>query len=238
MAAKELGDLYMFPVDERPVKSGITFTTSWVEVDFSADVPAGSRALMLAVDCRHSDGRLIVSFTENNNIATPVEAYPGGILDQHAVYAGSGRAIHHLTVMTKSAGKFYIAEYDATTWDPSDSVNKITVLGYYATAPAVTALTSGSDFNTSAFTYGVVGDILAFNGEIVTNAAVSSGDTIGTLPAGSRPDAPCIIDLMTKEGGVIKKVPVSVDTNGLMVLLANVGQTIHLTAWNILRRVG
>ena len=237
MGAVQLGELFLFPVDERPSKSSFTTTPSWVEVDFSADVPAEATGLMLACDFKASDGRYIVSLSEDNTSKTPAQCYRGGLLEQQATYAGANRAISHVTIAAPG-GKFYIAEYDSAAWDTVDGTGCITLLGYYMAEPDTTALTSGSDFDTSAFTYGKFGEKLVFNGEIITNAAVSSGDTIGTLPAGSRPDVPCIIDLMAKEGSVIKKVPVSVDTNGLMVLMANVGQTIHLTAWNILRKLG
>jgi len=238
MAAKPLGQLHMFPTGERPIKTGLTFTSSWAEIDFTADLPAGTKAVLIAVDARNNDGKHIVCFSNSSTRTTPAASYHGGMLSQSATIGGYGREIQHVTVMVKSSGKFYVAVYDSSAWETYGATNIIEVLGYYADPEPATALTSGSDWDTSGFTYGVSGQLLAFNGEIITNAAVSAGDTIGTLPAGSRPDVPSIIDLMTKEGGVIKKVPVSVDTNGLMVLMANVGQTIHLTAWNILRKLG
>ena len=132
MAAIQLGELFMIPIGDRDtvMKESLTTTNSWGLVDFSDELPAGTTAVMIAVDFCNTDGRHIVSFSEDNTTKTPQQAYHSGVIDEHAVLAGNNRLNTHMTVIAPG-GKFYIAEYDPYTWDTKDGSGNITVLGYY-----------------------------------------------------------------------------------------------------------
>ena len=200
MAATQLGELFMFPVDERPSESGVTLTTSWQEIDFSDDVPAGATAIMLAVELKNNDGRHIVSVAEDNTSQTPGAAFHSGFMEQAATYGGYNRSIRHLTVLAPG-GKFYMAEYDTSAWETVDATGQIRVLGYYMPVAQPQPLLPGgitvtwtklNEYNSSYWEsdlyYGKDGDVVYLQGKMRAKDINTrpAGDVMGLLPSGYR----------------------------------------------------
>ena len=205
MNAIQLGELFMVPIGDRGdmTKGSLTTTTAWGLVDFSDDVPAGVTALMIAVHFSNNDGRVRVSFAENDDETVTAQGVSNsGILHQYTPISSSGRDIDHVTVLAPG-GKFYMAEYDGSTWEPQNSSGTITVLGYYMpVAQPQPLLPGGINVTWTKLTtnnannwdcniyYGKDGDTVYLSGQAqCANVNGAGGDSypIATLPSGFRP---------------------------------------------------
>ena len=236
MAAIQLGEVFMFPVDERPISSALTFVTAWRQVDFSSDVPSDTAALLITVDAKNDDGKHILAFSEDNTTCTPAECYQGGMLEQQYVTAGNNRSIRHLTTFAPG-GKFYVGEYGGT-WDTVDAAVYITVLGYYLAGTTPVALTSGSDWDTSDFKYSKIGNELVLDGSIGLVNNATAGDVVGTLPVGYRPSTKMLIPALGDASGTLSTVNFGVGTDGIITILSNTLSTIHCHTSRVMRKLG
>ena len=203
MSVKQLGELFLFPNEDRPQESNITLTTSWQLIDFSADVPAGVTALQISVDSSNNDGRTIICVTDDDDDSVTAQTtYMGSILEQQATIVGLNRSVRHLTILAPG-GKFYIAEYNSTTWDTVDNSQFIVVTGYYMpVAQPQPLLPGGINVTWTKLTtnnannwdcniyYGKDGDTVYLSGQAqCANVNGAGGDSypIATLPSGFRP---------------------------------------------------
>ena len=125
------GTLHFLPFSKREAKLVSITGYGWYEVDFSAKVPTGTKAVLAFFDAQDTDGQgILLAHGDDSENAYNTDIWPecAMIIFKSATLSGGSR-VGAQGIVQAPEGIFYIAQYPDSSWDIS--VAEITIQGYY-----------------------------------------------------------------------------------------------------------